>query len=95
MKCDFDWGNLVHWARDDLGLPLDAEFSISEERARELLAQIAAEDKDRPLMELVAAYGNEMRRILAAHVKDAGGDGECGARVLDDSRSKCREVCQG
>ena len=72
-KGDFDWGNLVHWARLDLGLPLDADYSISEERARELMAQIAAaEDKDRPLMELVAAYGNQIRRILAAHVKDAG-----------------------
>ena len=41
---------------------LDAEFSISEERARELLAQIAGGDVDRPFMELVAAYGQEMRR---------------------------------
>ena len=39
MKGDFDWGNLVHWARLDLGLALDAEVSISEERARELPAQ--------------------------------------------------------
>ena len=73
MKGDFDWGNLVHWARDDLGLALDEEFSISEERARELLSQIAKTGTmDRPLMELVAAYGTQMRHILAAHVKEAG-----------------------
>ncbi len=73
MKGDFDWGNLVHWAKDDLGLPLDADYSISEERAKELLAQIAETIKmEKPLMELVAAYRNQIRRILASHVKDAG-----------------------
>lgn len=49
---------------------LDAEFSISEERARELLARIAARDVDGPFDELVAAFGRPMRRILAARVKD-------------------------
>lgn len=73
MKGDFDWGNLVHWARDDLGLPLDADYCIPDEQARELLAQIAETGKmEKPLMELVAAYGNQIRRILGAHVKDAG-----------------------
>lgn len=71
MKGDFDLGNLVHWARLDLGLALDEDYSISDERAREFLAQIASGDADRPLMELVAAYGRQMRRIFAAHVKDA------------------------
>ncbi len=71
MKGDFDWGNLVHWAKDDLELALDEEFSISEERAKELLAQIAETRKmEKPLMELVAAYGNQIRRILAARVLD-------------------------
>ena len=71
MKGDFDWGNLVHWARDDLGLALDADYSISDERARELLAQIAKTRKmEKPLMELVAAYGNQIRRILGARVLD-------------------------
>ena len=37
-KGDFDFGNLVHWAKDDLGLALDAEFSISDERAGEGVA---------------------------------------------------------
>ena len=40
VKGDFDFGNLVHWALDDLGLALDAEFFISDERAKELLAHI-------------------------------------------------------
>ena len=71
MNGDFDLGNLAHWAWDDLGLALDADFSISDEGARELLAQIAETGTmDRPLMELVAAYGDEMRRILAARVLD-------------------------
>ena len=71
MKGDFDWGDLVHWAKDDLGLALDEEFSISEEYAREMLAQIAETRKmEKPLMELVAAYGNQIRRILAARVLD-------------------------
>ena len=48
---------------------LDAEFSISDERARELLAQIAAGDED-CFEELVAAFGRQMRRILAARVRD-------------------------
>ena len=62
---------MVHWARDDLGLALDAEFSISEERARELLAQIAKTGTmDRLFMELAAAYGDEMRRIFAARVRN-------------------------
>lgn len=62
---------MVYCARDDLGLALDADFSVLEERSRELLAQIAETGTmDRPLMELVAAYGNEMRRILAARVLD-------------------------
>ena len=73
MKGDFDWGNLVHWARLDLGLPLDADYSIPDEYAREMLAQIAETGTmDRPLMELVAAYGTQMRRIFAARIKDAG-----------------------
>ena len=59
----FDWGNLVHWARLDLVLALDADYSIPDEKAREMLAQIAETGTiDRPLMELVAAYGNQMRR---------------------------------
>lgn len=49
---------------------LDAEFSISDERARELLAQIAKGDAERPFTELAAAYGNEMRGILGARVLD-------------------------
>lgn len=70
-KGDFDWGNLVHWAKDDLGLALDAEFSISDERARELLAKIAeTRNMDKPFMELVTAYGKEMRGILAVRVLD-------------------------
>ena len=71
MKGDFEFWNLVHWARQDLGIALNEEFSISDECARELLGQIAAEDKDRPFMELVAAYGQEIRRILAVPLKDA------------------------
>ena len=63
MKGDFDWGNLVHWAKDDLGLALDEEFSISDERARELLAQIAAGDVEKPFTELSEAYGHHVRRI--------------------------------
>ena len=52
-------------------LALDAEFSISDERAKELLAQIAETGTmDRPFMELEAAYGNEMRGILGARVLD-------------------------
>ena len=43
MKGGFDWGNLVHWARLDLGLPLDADYCIPDEYAREMLAKIAAE----------------------------------------------------
>ena len=49
---------------------LDAEFSISDERARELLAQIAAGDAERPFTELAAAYGRQIRRILGARVRD-------------------------
>ena len=70
MKDGFDSGKLVPWARDGLGLAWDAEFSISDERARELLAQIAKGDQDWPFMELAAAYGNQMRRILAGRVRD-------------------------
>lgn len=69
----FDWGNLVHWARLDLDLPLDEEYFILDEKARKMLAQIAKTGTiDQPLMELVAAYGPQMRRIFAARVKDAG-----------------------
>ena len=71
MKDDWVGGYLVHWARDSLGLALDAEFSISAERAKELMAQMAKGDADRPFMELVVAYGRQMRRILAARIKDA------------------------
>ena len=49
---------------------LDTEFSISDERARELLAQIAAGDAEKPFTELSEAYGHHVRRILAARVKD-------------------------
>ena len=73
MKGDFDLGNLVHWAKDDLGLALDADFSISDERAKELMAQMAKTgNMDKPFMELVAAYGTQMRGILAARIRDAG-----------------------
>ena len=73
MKNGFDSGNLVSYARDGLRLSPDAEFSLSDGRARELLAQMAETgNMDRPFMELVAAYGKEMRRLFAARVKDAG-----------------------
>ena len=72
MKGDFDSGGLVHFARMNLRMPPDAEFSISEERAKELMAQIAKGDADRPFLELVAAYGNQMRGILAGRIRDAG-----------------------
>lgn len=71
---------MIHWARDDLGLALDAEFSIPEEQAQEMRAQIAeTENMDKPFMELVAAYGNQMRRILVA------------ARVLDEAELEAEE----
>ena len=65
MKNSFDSGNLVSYARDGLRIAPDAEFSLSEERSKELLAQLAAGDAERPFMELAAAYGPEMRGILA------------------------------
>lgn len=56
------------------------EFSIPEEQARELRAQIAeTENMEKPFMELVAAYGNQMRRILVA------------ARVLDEAELEAEE----
>ena len=70
MKGDFDFGHLVCWSRQSLGIAPYAEFSISEERAKELMAQISKGDKYRPFMELVAVYGNQMRRILAARMLD-------------------------
>ncbi len=47
------YGNLVHWAKQDLGIATDEEFSISDKRARELLVPVAAEKnaKDRPFMD--------------------------------------------
>ena len=72
MKGGFDSGNLVSYARDGLGMAPEAEFSLSDGRAKELLAQIAKGDQEQPFMELVAAYGREMRGIFAGRVKDAG-----------------------
>ena len=69
-------------------MALDAEFSIPDERARELLAQMAAEReaKDRSFMELVAACGRQLRRILAAHTMDSSeiesGEQEFWAKVV-------------
>ena len=69
-------GSLDAWARQSLGLPLAADYSIPDEQARELLAQMAAEReaKDRPFMDepfliLGAAFGRQMRGILGAKLK--------------------------
>ena len=48
----------------------DADFSISEKQARELPAQMVAGNQDLAFLELVAAYGQQMRGILAARVMD-------------------------
>lgn len=87
MKGSFDFGNLSHWTRQSLGMALDAEFSILDERAKELLAQMAETgDKDRSFMELVAACGRQLRRILAAHMMDSSeiesGEQEFWAKVV-------------
>lgn len=85
-------GSLDSWARDDLGLALDAEFSISEERARELLAQITAEReaKDRPFMDkpfliLVAAQRDTRCVAYSRHT--------CGTKPKSMARS--RQWCIG
>ena len=72
MKYSVDLGKLVPWTKTGLGMPPDAEFSLSDERSKELLAQVAKGDRERPLMELLAAYGPEMRGIFAGRVQDAG-----------------------
>lgn len=64
-------GSLDAWARQSLGISPDADYCIPDEQARELLAPIAAEKeaKDRPFMELVAAFGRQMRGIFGAKLK--------------------------
>ena len=90
MKGDFDWGNLVPWARNGLKIALDAEFSIPDERARELLAQMAETGTmDWPLMEL----GPLMGMRCGAH-PGCGRDGGGGKRVLAGSVHKSRDICR-
>lgn len=69
-------GSLDAWARQSLGISPAVDYSIPDEQARELLAQIAAERdaKDRPFMDepfliLGAAFGRQMRGILGAKLK--------------------------
>ena len=76
IKGDFDFGNLVHWVLDDLEIAPDADFSISEERAKELLAGLRESD---------ASYFGDARDGLIR-------DGIGGTRFLGRGRSECRVV---
>lgn len=76
MKEGVGHGSLDAWARQSLGISPYADFRISDDEARKILAQIEAEreSKDRPFMDkpfliLVAAYGRQMRGILGAKLK--------------------------
>ena len=43
MAEEVGYGSLDAWARQSLGIALDADYSIPDEQARELLAQIEIE----------------------------------------------------
>ena len=76
MKEELGHGSLDAWARQSLGISPDADFRISDDEARKILAQIDAEKDskdcpfmDKPFLILVAAYGRQMRGILGAKLK--------------------------
>ena len=71
MKGDFDFGNLVHWARDDLGIALDADFSISVDQAKDLMAQIARGNDDSSFIKLMDAFKDHVHRIFKNRLLDA------------------------
>lgn len=61
MREELGHGSLDAWARDDLRISPDADYSIPDKEARKLLAQMAKGDVERPFLTLVAAYGDQMR----------------------------------
>ena len=58
------YGKIDSWARQSPGISPDTDFSISEERAKELPAQMAKGDVDQPFLTLASAYGGRCGMCL-------------------------------